>query len=82
MVKMITFLSNAVTDMMVVSNLEDTWIRQMYENGVQIKDLAAMFGYTSRGMKLSIQESYARTNDKMPDGRSYRHAQNKAEQTC
>ena len=52
--------------------------RQMFESGVQIKDLAIRFGYTTRGMTLLLQESYARTGEKMPDGRVHRHQRKKA----
>jgi site-specific DNA recombinase len=58
-------------------------VRHFYEvEKVEIKQIATMFHYTPRGMKLLIQESYARTGEKMPDGRSHRQAHNKADRTC
>jgi 3-methyladenine DNA glycosylase AlkD len=50
--------------------------RQMYENGVQIQEIAAMFRYSRRGMTKLLQDCYAATGEKMPGGRSHR-SQNK-----
>lgn len=47
--------------------------RQLYEEDVEIKDIAATLGYTPRGIKLLLKESFALTGEKMPDGRSRRH---------
>ena len=48
--------------------------RQLYEEeGWQIKDIAAEFGYSPRGMKLLIEQSYKAEGREMPDGRSRRH---------
>lgn len=47
--------------------------RQLYEEGCQIKDIAAELGYSPRGMKLLIEQSYKAEGREMPDGRSRRH---------
>jgi AraC-like DNA-binding protein len=47
--------------------------RQMFEENIEIKDIAKAFGYSPRGMKLALKENYTRSGKVMPDGRSPRN---------
>lgn len=45
---------------------------EMYHRGILIKDVAAEFGYTPRGMKLALEEHFATLGESMSDGRARR----------
>jgi len=46
--------------------------RQFYDEGWEIKAIAARLGYTTRGMKYLLERSFEAEGQKMPDGRSRR----------
>ena len=46
--------------------------KDMYDNGMLIKDIAAELGYTARGLKLALERYFAELGQQMPDGRSRR----------
>lgn len=52
--------------------------KQMFKDDIEIKDIASALGYSARGMKLLLKESFARDGETMVDGRSRRHHCRKA----
>jgi DNA invertase Pin-like site-specific DNA recombinase len=46
--------------------------REMYDNDMLIKDIAAELGYSSRGLKLALKDYFAEFGETMPDGRARR----------
>jgi len=52
--------------------------KAMFDADMEIKDIAAVLGYTARGMKLLLKEIFSRNGEAMPDGRARRHHCRKA----
>ena len=52
--------------------------KAMFEDNIEIKEIAAALGYTARGMKLVLKEVFARSGEAMPDCRARRHHCKKA----
>ena len=52
--------------------------KQLYDDGVEIKDIAAQLDYTPRGMKLLLKQRFEALGQEMPDGRSRRGNRAKA----
>ncbi len=46
--------------------------KEMYDNGVLIKDIAAELGYSPEGLRLALKRYLADLGESMPDGRSRR----------
>ena len=46
--------------------------KQLYEDGVLLKEIASEADYTPRGMKLALEKYYVDLGEKMPDGRTRR----------
>lgn len=46
--------------------------KKLYEQGVLIKDMAADFNYSPRGLTLALRKFYDELGETMPDGRSRR----------
>ena len=46
--------------------------KELYEQGVLIKDMARDFNYSPRGLTLALRKFYAELGETMPDGRSRR----------
>ena len=47
--------------------------KAMFDGDIEIKDIAAVLGYTARGMKLLLKEIFTRNGEAMPDCRARRH---------
>jgi hypothetical protein len=52
--------------------------KTMFEDNIEIKEIAVVLGYTARGMKLLLKEVFARNGKVMPDCRARRHRCKKA----
>jgi hypothetical protein len=52
--------------------------KAMFDDLIEIKEIAAVLGYTTRGMKLLLKEVFARNGEVMPDCRARRHHCKKA----
>jgi hypothetical protein len=52
--------------------------KAMFDADMEIKDIAAVLGYTTRGMKLLLKEIFSRNGEVMPDCRARRHHCKKA----
>ena len=52
--------------------------KAMFDELIEIKEIASALGYTTRGMKLLLKEVFARAGEEMPDCRARRHQCKKA----
>jgi len=47
--------------------------RALFDDHVEIKEIARILGYSTHGMQLLLKKIFARSGEVMPDGRTNRH---------